>query len=88
MAFPEPTQPRTAVRSPLVPLAATRSGRLKPRVTTTQCEAFLRARFSAGAHSVVSLSMGEWSQAFACRLANTELERATVRTLAYTDASL
>jgi hypothetical protein len=57
-------------------------------VTTTQCEAFLRARFSAGAHSVVSLSKGEWSQAFACRLADTALERVTVHTLAYTDASL
>jgi len=88
MAFPEPTLPRTGVRRPLVPLAAPTSGRLKPRVTTTLCEAFLPARFGAGAHSVVSLSKGESSEAFACRLGNTELARVTVRTLAYTDASL
>jgi hypothetical protein len=56
-------------------------------VTTTLCEAFLPARFGAGAHSVVSLSKGEWSQAFACRLGNTKLEMMTVRSLAYTDAS-
>jgi hypothetical protein len=30
MAFPEPTLPRTGVRSPLVPLAAPTSGRLSP----------------------------------------------------------
>jgi hypothetical protein len=70
-----------------VPLAAPTSGRLKPCVTTTLCEAFLPARFGAGAHSVVSLSKGEWSQAFACRLGNTKLEMMTVRSLAYTDAS-
>ena len=50
-------------------------------------EAFLPAGFGAGAHSVVSLSKGEWSQAFACRLGNTKLEMMTVRSLAYTDAS-
>ena len=74
-------QPTRAARRPDIREA-------QPRVTTTLCEAFLPARFGAGAHSVVSLSKGEWSQAFACRLGNTELERVTVRTLAYTDASL